>query len=101
MFERSHFILPENQSSAISPWYGFATALKDYNLCYILNRTKLTGIKYAQSDIKTVVQSGSEISKYPWRLEAQSTCVPEGKVPTGTQRVKGEAALGTGGSDLG
>ena len=26
----------------------FAPDLKDYNLLYILNRTKLTGIKYAQ-----------------------------------------------------
>lgn len=48
VFNKSYFMLHENYSSAISSWYGFTTALKNYNLPYILNRTKLGGIKYAQ-----------------------------------------------------
>lgn len=48
IFERSPFTLHENYSSAISSWHGFAPGLKDYNLLYILDRTKLTSIKYAQ-----------------------------------------------------
>lgn len=38
----------KNYTSAISSWHGFATGLKDYNLPYILDRTKWTHIKYAQ-----------------------------------------------------
>lgn len=48
IFEGINFILHENYTSEVCSWYGFAPGLKDYNLLYILNRTKLTGIKCAQ-----------------------------------------------------
>ena len=48
IFERIHSILHENYTSVVFSWYGFAPGLKGYNLLYILNRTKLTGIQCAQ-----------------------------------------------------